>query len=869
MKKYNPPKWALSFLRFFYKERYLEQIEGDLYELFQRDGATRRARLRFGWNTIRFFRLRYLKGLDDFERLTTLAMIKNYLKVTLRALIRQKSYTLINISGLAVALASAMLISIYIIHERSYDDFHKNGDRMFRITKMERGGSTPPLLAHAIREEIPQFEAATRSSSISDALFKVNNEAIRQGGGIWADEHFFKVFEVDFKAGDIEFALSEPDHVVLTESIASKYFPDRSAMSEVIEIDGESFTVVGIIADTPRNTHYPFKYVVADHLDLDGVYYWTGGWGITYAKLGNNVLLEDARSELEKLYTKYAGPEIISFTGHDSFEEFKAENPGRAHAYVPHTLKSIHLDVPNLSFAHPGSRDNIQIFFFISVFILLIACINYINMSTARSTLRSKEVGIRKTLGSYKNSIILQFLTESMLITFFAILFGFGLAILSLDLFNSITLRAFNYQDLLTLNNLVICISLLLVVGVLAGAYPAFIISGFNPVSALKGGIKLKGKSHFRNGLVSFQFATSVFLIAATLVIYLQVDHLLSQDLGIDINKTLIIRNGERLDTKYDAFKRQLLSSPHVKEVAKASHVPFMQYPDFGYHVPDVDKHIGADNFFVEAGFERILDMQLKEGRFFKPNTLSDTSKVIINEALAKEVGWENPIGKKLVREPYVYEVVGVVSDFNYRSLKRGINSMIFRYAASVDDIGIWHQRNILVKYTGNDIKGMLEDSEEVWNAFMPDYPFDSRFLDDAFDRLYDGERRFGKVFTTFSLLAIFIAFLGLFSLTTFILQRRFKEIAVRKVMGATVSSLLKMMMKEFTWLVIIGGVIGISGAFYWLNEWLNDYSYRITLEWYLLVFPVLAILSLTWIIVSIRSYSAATANPSNALKEE
>ena len=865
MKQQHPPVWALKFLRFFCKDRYLEQIEGDLFELFERDQSRRK----FAWNTVRFFRRRYTKGLDDFEQLSTFAMVRNYLKVALRALLRQKSYTLITISGLAVALASAMLISIYIIHESSYDNFHKDGERLYKITKREHGKWTPPLLSHAIREEIPQFQSATKASGVGEALFRINGEAIRQDGGLWADQFFFEVFEISFLSGDINTALSKPDNVVLTKEIASKYFPDGSAMSKVIEIDGDDYIVSGIIENTPRNTHLPFKYIVANHLDLDNRYYWTGGDGQTYAKLGEKVALSDANDALEALYTKYAGPEIIEFTGHDSFEAFKKEYPNSVHSYVPHQLASIHLDKPHLSNGNAGSRENIKVFFFISLFILIIACINYVNMSTARSTLRSKEVGIRKTLGSSRNHVVMQFLTESLLITLFAILIAFGLSALSLDLFNSITLRDFKVSDLLTLNNVLISIGLLAIVGIVAGAYPAFVISRFNPIAALKGGLKLKGKSLFRNGLVSFQFATSIFLIAATLIIYLQVNFLKTRDIGIDINKTLVVKNGMRLDQKYEAFKRQLLASRHIKEVAKASHVPFMGYPDYGYTIPDQNVSISANNFFVEPGFENILDIRLAEGRFFKPNTLSDTSKVVINEAMAKEIGWEEPLGKKLKREPLSYEVIGVVSDFNYRSLKGNITPMIFRYGANVDDIGIWHQRNILVKYEGDNILGMLEDVEKAWNDFVPDYPFDSSFLDNSFDQLYDGERRFGKIFTTFSILAIFIAFLGLFSLTTFILQRRFKEIAVRKVMGATVSSLLRMMIKEFTWLVIIGGIVGIGASFYWLNEWLNGYSYRMSLDWYLLIIPVMIILILTWIIVSIRSYKAAISNPVLALKDE
>ncbi|MEO1255331.1 MAG: ABC transporter permease, partial [Bacteroidota bacterium] len=318
MKQQHPPSWTLKFLRFFCKDNYLEQIEGDLFELFDRDPSQRR----FIWNTLRFMRRRYIKGLEDFTQLSTLAMIKNYLKIALRALTRQKTYTIINIMGLAIALASAMLISVYVVNEQNYDSFHKDGERMFRITKRELGGYTPPLLAHTIREEVPQFRSATRATGVDAAMFKKGGASIKQDGGVWADEYFFQVFEVPFLAGDIRTALSKPNSVVLTESIAKKYFPYESAMAKIIEIDGDQLMVTGIIKDLPRNTHYPFQYVISYPLDLKGTYYWTGGDGITYAKLSEHASLKDAKNELTKLYEKYAGPEIIEYTGHESFEEF-------------------------------------------------------------------------------------------------------------------------------------------------------------------------------------------------------------------------------------------------------------------------------------------------------------------------------------------------------------------------------------------------------------------------------------------------------------------------------------------------------------------------------------------------------------------
>ncbi len=870
MKKHSPPKWALSFLQFFYKERYLEQIEGDLYELFQRDGATRKAKRRFGWNTIRFFRLRYLKGLDDFEQLTTLAMIKNYLKVAIRTLVKQKSYTAINISGLAVAIASALLISMYIFHEKSYDNFYPNVDRMYRVANGDYGRWTPTLLAQTIEAELPQAEAATKVNGLSESFLKVDDRGILQDGGLWVDENFFKVFEINLLEGSLAHALTEPDHVVLTQTLAEKFFEETSPMDQIIEIDGDPFKVVGIIADPPKNTHIPYKYIVANPVDQDGTYYWSGNNTFTYLKIKENARPGDVSILLADLYAEKVGPDYIEYTGHESFEALKKEYPNRNFAFTLIPVLDIHLKKSNFSLGTQGDEESILIFSLIALFILIIACINYINLSTARSAVRSKEVGIRKSLGSQKENIIFQFLTESMLITFISVVLACLLAVLSLNLFNELTLRSFEGADLLTPNSVLVLSILLLIVGPLAGGYPAYVMSRFNPIQALKGGTTKAGKQTLRNVLVAFQFATSVFLIAITLVIYFQVEYLKSQDIGIEIKNTLVISNGTQLEGKYDVLKSGLEQKSYITHVSKTSNVPFYGFPDYGYSVPNESgRAFSPYNAFMAPGAEKVFNMELLDGRFFKENFLPDTASIIVNQALAKNLGWEDPVGRKLERDDKIYTVVGLVKDFNFTSLKRDVGSLIIRYGFPAYEIGIYHQNYILVHFSNNNLKKVFEEVENEWSKVAGGYPFEARFLDEAFQQQFESEKRFGMIFTTFSGMAIFIALLGLFALTTFVLQKRFKEIAVRKVMGATVSSLINMIIKDFTKLVLAGSIAGVAAAFYWLSDWLQGYTTRIELSWYLLALPVLIILTLTWVVVSAKSYRAAVSNPSKALKDE
>ncbi|MEQ9468404.1 MAG: ABC transporter permease [Ekhidna sp.] len=867
MKERNPPKWTLKILRTFIKDRYLEQIEGDLLELFERDHS----RVRFAWNTLRFFRLRYLKGLDDFEQLTTLAMVKNYLKVAFRTLIRQKTYAGINIAGLAIGLASCLLIMMYVFHERSYDNFYPEGDRVYRVANGEAGRWTPELLAGTMMEEYPQIEVATRISGLWESHFKVGNEGFFQDGAAWADQNFFKVFQMEFIGGNPETALNNPDQLVLTESLASKFFPNESAIDKTIIVDGTAMKITAVVKDPPSNTHFPFKFIGTVWNNPTANENWTGNNFWTYAKLRPEASKTDVNNLLINLYKKYVGPELIQFSGHATFEDLMADYPDRLYGFTLHPLREIHLETPHFSMGPKGDKKNVLVFSLVAIFILLIACVNYINMATARSAIRSKEVGIRKALGSYRSNVISQFLIESTLITFIAIILAIVLSAVSLNFFNQLTGRVFEMSDLFSATNIISIVVILIIVGLLAGGYPAYVISSFTPLKALRGQMQQAGKSGLRSGLVAFQFAISIFLVAATAVIYKQVMFMQSRNLGVDIEQTFVINNGREIGDKYDVFKNQLESMPEVSVVSRSSGIPFHGFGDWTYQVPNEDnKRVNPSNNFVSSDYEKVLGLEIIKGRFFDSNRVSDTASVVINKALAVELGWDDPVGKELERPGgKTYRVIGVMKDFNYASLKREISPLIFRYGPGNNEVGMFHQAYILARIDTKDVLNTVSKIEDLWSELVPEYPFDAMFLSDSYQKQYESEKKFGQVFTTFSLLAILIAFLGLFALTTFVLQKRFKEIAVRKVLGASVPSLLRMMIKDFTRLVLIGGAIGISIAFYWLNDWLDGYSYRIDMEWYLLLIPVLLILLLTWIVVSAKSYKAAVSNPAIALKDE
>lgn len=869
MNKKSPPRKALSLLHLICKDRYIEQIEGDLFELFERESSHRKARWKFRWNLFGFFRPRYMKGVDDYQQLTPIAMIKNYIKVAIRTLIKQRSYAGINITGLAIGLASCLLIVMYITHEKSYDKFYPDLDRMYRVGVGTTGSYSPPMLAKVMKDEIRQVEVSTRIQGLWESYFEIGERSFIQDGAGFGDQNTFLVFDTEFVVGDAQTALQAPDNIVLTESLATKCFPDGAAMGKTIKVDGSNYKVAAIVKDPPKNTHFPYKFIAAS---LEpGHHNWTGNSVWTYAKLQQGTAEDEVNLRLQELYIKYAGPEMITFTGHESVEAWMAENPDRYYGFSMHRVDDIHLHKPNLSMGASGDYKNVIVFSLIAMFILIIACVNYINMATARSAVRSKEVGIRKAMGSYRSNIIMQFLVESLLITLVAVILAIVIATISLDYFNQLTGREFDMTDLFSVSNLLSIGGLLVIVGLLAGVYPAYIISGFSPLKALRGQMQQAGRKGLRSGLVAFQFAISIFLVATTVVVYQQVTYMQKQDLGVNIDQTLIISNGSVLEQKYEVLKTELEKLPGIEKVANMNRTPFSMIGGWGYTIPaQNNRQLNPANVFVVPGTEDVLDLELVEGRFFEENRVTDTAAVVINETFAKQIGTESALGSIVSRgDGEDYRIIGIMRDFNFASARSEIRPLIFRLGHPNCEVGSYHQDRIIAKINSPDLLKTLENIESAWGQHEAVYPFEAEFLSESFQRLYDGERKFGQVFNTFSLLAIFIAFLGLFALTTFVLQKRFKEIAVRKVLGASVSSLLRMMIKDFTILVLIGGAVGIAGAFFWLDEWLQNYIYRIELSWYLLTVPVVFTLFLTWSIVSLKSYKAAVANPSNALKEE
>ncbi|MCE7995345.1 MAG: FtsX-like permease family protein [Roseivirga sp.] len=874
----EPPKWALRFLRLYCKPRLHEIIEGDVYELFykriEKEGLSK-ARRRFSWDVMRFFRVKYIKGFEDINSLNNIAMFKNYFKVSLRSLLKHKFYSFINIAGLSLGLAACLLITMYITNELSYDKFHKDADRVYRMAGNQMGSWTPARLGIQAKMDFPEIEEIVRIQGPFNQTFNLNGTIYREARGFNADSTFHKVFTIDFIEGNPDEALKEPNSVVLTQSLADKYFPNSSAYGQLIKMDGETTKITGVIADPPKNTHFYYNYINSmPHETWVTVGNWTGNNFFTYAKLTQGASAEALEAKFPEFKRKYAGAEMLEWTEYDTYDELLAasRNPP---TYSLKAMTDLHLFFPSFALGSNGDIDNVYTFIAVAIFILIIACINFMNLSTARSAARSKEVGMRKVLGSLRGNLINQFLVESMIVSLVAMVLAMGLSALFLNGFNTLANRNFELIDLLAPQTLLYLLVLVLIVGLLAGSYPAFYLSGFKPIKALKGEMKSGSANAFlRKGLVAFQFAISIFLIISTVIVYAQLQFMGNQKLGFEPEQVLLVKNGSRLSGNINGFRNAVEAHPNVENFAMSDRYFSGFISNYGYQtVEDNPRSYNFMNMFVSAQFQEALDLELVDGRFFNKELVSDTSNVLVNEAAAKWLGWDGVVGGKVSRgEGRDFRIIGIIKDFHYTSLKQDILPMIIRNVNNegwINEADQWWGTNYLsIKINGN-FQNTVRDIEQAWSRVVPDEPFDYTFMDDSFAALYEEERRFGKLFTASSGLAIVIACLGLFALAAFTLERRFKEIAIRKVLGATVPSLSMLILTDFTKLVAIGAVIAIPSGYFLMKEWLADFAYQLPVNPFYLIAPALVVAIIAWLTVGFQSVKTALGNPVKALRSE
>ncbi|HZY36725.1 MAG TPA: ABC transporter permease [Mucilaginibacter sp.] len=826
-------------------------------------------------------------------------MIRNYIKIAWRNLVRNKVSSIINISGLAIGLACVMLIGLYVKDELGYDHIFKDTNRIYRVNTHEKiandefvAGHTPPPVGHALQSSFAEIESYTRIFTPGDEIihYVKNGEraAMTEKSLLSVDSNFLQFFDYPMVAGDRAKCLSGPNYVVLTESAAKKYFGDVSPIGKTLTFDeyNKPFTVTAVLKDIPEQSSLQFD-MLQSNLGMPPVkrFNWSWVWlqmG-TYIKLREHV--PNTPADIQRLEARF--PEMVKVQAASAFRRLgepldEMAKKGDKYEVLLQPLADVHLfskDIGTRYFVQ-GDIKYIYIFSAIALFIILLACVNFMNLATAQSGKRAKEVGIRKVLGSERKQLIRQFLAESLMHTLFAAVIAVAIVAAALPGFNQLASKSLNLQALLQWQAWAGLVLLIVLTALFAGSYPAFFLTAFKPVSVLKGKADFKtSKTGFstRNVLVVFQFAVSAMLIICTIVVYKQLLFNQSKDLGYNKENVLVVNDAERLGKNEESFRNAVLALPEVVNATVSTNLPASEkYFDDDYtpetttdNVSPADKNLSISSYIVDESFVPTLKLQIINGRNFS-KSFNDSASVILNETAAKKAGWKNPIGKHLVYpggNNTKFQVVGIIKDFNTASLHDVMTPWALfyttskTYGANTSFVG--------VRLKPGDYSKAVAKVQAVWKTFMPDNPFEYSFLDQQYDALYKTDQTIGKVFTVFTFLSITVACLGLLGLAMYTAERRTREIGIRKVLGASVQNVVGMLSKDFLKLVLIASVIAFPVAWYAMNSWLQDFAYKTDISWWVFALSTGIVTGIALITISFQSIKAAMGNPAESLRSE
>lgn len=879
----TPPRWAVKFFKWFCNDHLAEAVLGDMVELYERrrkSMSRRKADLLFLLNVIQFIQPFAIRKKSTLS-LNTFGMYKNYFTIAWRTFLKSKGYSLINITGLAVGLSACLLIGLYVKHELSYDRFHEKAERIYRVNMELKFGENHldlavanPLFGETAKNEINEVEQTTRLHWYGSFLVKKGNENIREGNIAWADSTLFDVFTLPMISGNPKTALTEPNSIVITESVARKYFDRTDVVGETFTIDNtQSRKITGVIKDLPSNMHFQFTSflpLVEVEEARDGTWAGSQNWN-TYLVLKEGANVDEVVPLLNKMVDRHLGPQLEAIIG-KTLDQFSSE--GNFFKASLTALPDIYLHSNRIGELYGvGNIQYVYIFSAIAACILFIAIINFMNLATARSANRAREVGMRKVMGSKRGALVGQFITESVLTCAAAMAFAVAITVVIFPFFNELTGKPLNSSILLTPEVIAGLVILTLVVGVLSGSYPAFYLSAFQPASVLKGTQNASGKrSMFRNVLVVFQFAASVLLITGTLIVFRQLQFIQQKDVGYNRKQLLIINNIDKLKNRTEALKTSLQQIRGVEQTSVTGFLPVNYYRNndsfFTSRSLDTKDMISMQKWMIDEDYLETMGMTMVEGRNFSKDIATDTSALIINEAAAKFLGNQDILEKKLYRlvdentkTLKEFRVIGIVKDFNFSSLREPVKPLTFIFGS--DDGAM------TVRIAGRDITEVVSSIEDKWKSVAPDLPFEYTFMDADFDHLYKGERQSGKLITYFATLSILISCLGLFGLATFMAEQRTKEIGIRKVMGASVPGITVLLSKDFLKLVLIAVAIAIPAAWYFTNKWLHNFAYHINVEWWIFAAASLMALIIALMTVSVQAIKAAVQNPVSSLRSE
>jgi putative ABC transport system permease protein len=808
-------------------------------------------------------------------------MIKNYIKTAFRNLLTNKAFTAINVLGLALGLATCLLIVFYVFDELGYDRYNEKADRIYRVNnEFKFGGAAnvwavaPAPLAQALKTDFPEIEQVARLSTPGGNKVKTGNQNIQEKKMVYADPTLFDIFSLSMINGDPKTALEEPHTVVITESTAMKYFTTLNAVGKVFVFnDTGLYKVTGVMKDVPKQSHFNFDFFISmSTMQASQEDAWFSGNFNTYILLRPGTDPQKLSAKLPAFTEKHVGPQLQSIL-HLSFPQMEQQD-GNYYRFRLFPLLKIHLWSNAL--AELGTNGNIQtvyIFAAIAVLILLIACVNFMNLSTARSSNRAKEVGVRKVLGSARKYLIAQFLTESILVTLIGAVIAVLAAYVLLPLFNGLSGKQLTITPQLIGWLFPVMMVFTIIVGCLAGSYPALYLSSFQPIGVLKGKLATGFKgSLLRNVLVVGQFTISIGLIIGTLVVYNQLKYIQNKDLGYNREHVLIVRDTETLqDNKAKAFKHEVQQLSGVQNVTMSDYLPTSDISStmalFKSPVLDQKQATVCQLWDVDEDYVPTLGIKMAAGRNFSEQMGTDSTAIIVNEAAAKQIGFNNPLNQimfvpqdNMAKVMKPYHIIGVMKDFNFKSLRQNVMPLIlFNTGEGVSAMAI--------RIKTPDVRGLVDQVRAKWTELSPNQQFDYNFMDDEFDKIYRAEQRIGQIGLSFTALAIIIACLGLFGLAAFAAEQRTKEIGIRKVLGANVSTIVGMLSKDFILLVLIAILVAVPAAWYFMNKWLEGFAFHRNIQWWILTAAGLGAIAIAFLTICVQSIKAASANPVKSLR--
>ncbi len=870
----NPPKIPFCIIKGFSRQYQRSSALGDLNELYAYYCAEWGIRKAKSW----YWRqaLKSIPPLIHNFFFWSVMMFRSYFKITWRNILRHKGFSFINISGLAVGMACCILIMMYVAEELSYDSFHEKGSRIYRANTISSIGTNrrsfavvPSVFSEEMAATTPEIEYATRLMQTGLFRFRYKNKEHEVLNLAFVDPSFFQIFSYDFEAGDPGSALDKPDSLIITDEIARRIFGEKDPLGEILtpavdDVEVNPFQVTGVLKNVPENSHVRFGALA----NIKGLQY------LMNSERVPDFLLDPYYCRLETFFLLKKDSDIpdlerkINRIAQSKWGEIYRER-GTTREFFLLNIQDIHLHSPNEDERVPaGDIKNVYLFSAIALLVLLIACFNFINLSTARSANRATEIGIRKVIGSQRSQLMKQFLCESILISLIGLSIGFLLVFLVLPFFNNLLNKEIEISTLLNFSVLIGILGIVILTGFVAGSFPAFILSAFDPIRVLKGKLRSASKNNLlRKTLVVFQFAVSIFMIAGVITVIKQLDFIKNKNLGFHKKQMAVITSP---GNNSDVLRQKILQNPGVESVSFSLNVPgvFIAYQAFNPSLEDVQKEtLRAFLMIADYDFLKTYGLEVKWGRDFSKEYSTDTDEaIVINEKTAEMLGWgEDAIGKKLynvAEKNREKTVIGVVKDFHTASLKEAISPVVLELNPTA-------YRYVSVRLHPGNIPQTLASLEKILSEAQPNQEFSYYFIDDAFRQMYPEEDKVGQIYLSFGLLAIFVACLGLFGLSSFSAAQRTKEIGIRKVLGASIREIVVMLSKEFTVLILVANFIAWPLAYFIMQGWLRSFAYRIPVTWDIFLFSGILAMAIALLTISQQSIKAAVSSPVDSLRYE